>query len=334
MIESMSAVWNAIPYVTTGLTLVAFIAACVMFVRLQSIKANQKTLQGTNDEKKVAVLQLVLRRLGLPLEKLGKKEAFELAKGELERMAKQDLHRFVVTIVGMVLLAAVALFSMHKAGAKEDPSPNPITPTLATPISEPPSDSHLQPDSFAGVFCEDKNVPKDSISNLGIFDTIQITLAECAGSPGGGSKYYKITWPKNNQAISTGHQRPGYHHCIPSDLNNHAPEFVNKMKEAFTRINERVPCKAKVDVHRFLDISYTDSEKRTQIAKFVQTYNNNDNSDFDIIKIDPKPIQLTNHFDTSATGKKLDELLISEAASFNIPNIPLPIQDNPATPGK
>ena len=330
MAELISTVLNAIPFVTSGLTLVAFIAACVTLAHLHSTKAKQDTLRGTNDEKKIAVLQLVLGRLGLSLDKLGKKEAFELAKGELERMKKQDLHRVIVTIIGMVLLTAIAILSIIYKNKREDiPSTKPIEISgPAIPEPEIPPNYYFQLDSIAGVFCESKNIPDNSISKFGISDLIEINLTQCSGTPIDGSRSYRINWPTKDAQPPATSSRPGYYQCIPSDLNEHAPEFVQKMENAFIRVSDRIPCKARISVHRFLNISYNDSQNKEHAANFLQSYNQENSFPFDIKPIEARPEFPKEKFDTLATGKNLDELLINTVTQFKIPNIPRPNQGN------
>ena len=303
MAELISTVLNAIPFVTSGLTLVAFIAACVTLAHLHSTKAKQDTLRGTNDEKKIAVLQLVLGRLGLSLDKLGKKEAFELAKGELDRMKKQDLHRVIVIIIGMGLLAIIAIFGPIF-------QPDPVSKNI------------FQLDSFSGIFCDEKNIQNISTSH---FDTIDINFSSCIGSSESSSSSYRIMWPAQN-SNPTSTNRNGYSQCFKSDLNERAPQFTAQLQEAASRINDRVPCVVNTTIGRIIFLSYTDLHDQSHMAGFLQSYDRASALQFRMEQVPTTKLprsDLMQEFDARIIANStLDDALIAIAVERKIPNIP------------
>lgn len=118
--------FTSIPMITGGLSFVAFVIACVLTWRLKGIRADQVILKGTDDDRKAEVIDALRNRFRLPVNKLKSDAVFELAKIELDRMAKKDRRLFIVVIVGMVLLAAICILSLRPTPIRAPEPPEAI----------------------------------------------------------------------------------------------------------------------------------------------------------------------------------------------------------------
>jgi len=112
--------WEAIKWVSSGLTLAAFLAACYVFLRVKSLETDRDILQGADDEKKLPILQALRDRMPLVFNRLDAAATERLAVQELRRFRDRDKRTFILLLVALVLLACVIVLSIWRTNTVEE----------------------------------------------------------------------------------------------------------------------------------------------------------------------------------------------------------------------
>ncbi|HLO15486.1 MAG TPA: hypothetical protein VK206_11695, partial [Anaerolineales bacterium] len=115
--------WKAITYVSSPLTLVAFLAAVVAWVYVSQLKRIENLINSAKDSDRKVLLEGVLDVLRLKVDNLSQSKRFELAAQHLHGRAlklKLAFCAFLVLAIGMLALSAFAIFQQPAAESVKD----------------------------------------------------------------------------------------------------------------------------------------------------------------------------------------------------------------------
>lgn len=114
--------WNAITQVTTGLTLVAFLAAIAVTPYRSQLAGRAKVIQSLPSADRVEALQRELNAFGIDAKSLTKEQQFQLALREIE-LRRTRLYSITIFIVVVALISGLlALISMISEPTKAERS--------------------------------------------------------------------------------------------------------------------------------------------------------------------------------------------------------------------
>lgn len=116
-------VWQAIPYVSSPLTLVAFLAAVVAWVYVTQLGRIERLIGSAKDNDRKVLLEGVLDVLRVDTRKLPEDKRYELAVQLLHSRAlklKLTFGAFLSVAVGLLALSAVAIYQRPTEKSVED----------------------------------------------------------------------------------------------------------------------------------------------------------------------------------------------------------------------
>jgi hypothetical protein len=106
--------WQAIQYVTSGLTLAAFVAALLLAAFRARLNNTAKLILSSPEDKRAALVQSTLTFYHIPVETLTKEQRFKLA---LELITRSNTrYKWAVILIGFIalLLACIVAFTVLK----------------------------------------------------------------------------------------------------------------------------------------------------------------------------------------------------------------------------
>jgi len=110
--------WEAIPYVTGGLTLVAFIVAAAASVYVAQIRSRERTIKTVTDKNRADAVQEVLQFFRIDAANLTKEHQYQLALEQIRsRERRYVIAASLVGLLGLVFigLTAYAIWETHDA---------------------------------------------------------------------------------------------------------------------------------------------------------------------------------------------------------------------------
>jgi hypothetical protein len=191
--------WEAIGYVSSGLTLVAFLAAVLASSYKSKVEERERLIRTASPEKRADLVQAALEFFHVDTGELTKEQQYKIAIEQIRARAQR--FRLLVLLIGFlaIIAASVAAYAISKSGAllplnrpptgtstTEHPTPQP--PPTNSPA--PPKDDGPQPISvlakpqmLVGVF-----QPFDSSADNGIN---RLSVSVTARPGGRGTRYQK-----------------------------------------------------------------------------------------------------------------------------------------------
>ncbi|MEH3125552.1 hypothetical protein [Agrobacterium cavarae] len=103
----------AIPYVTSGLTLVAFIAATIAYVWRANLKSAERRIESAPAENRQQVIETVAEWIGVDLQHIPQSQRAAIVLKQLELKADRQRQLFALAVIGSVLffiLSAIVVF--------------------------------------------------------------------------------------------------------------------------------------------------------------------------------------------------------------------------------
>lgn len=107
--------FESIPLVTTGFTLVAFIVAAVVMITRQRLKRDQELIETANEDDRYDLIARVQEKWNLKLDDLSRADRKELALAQLSGRLQTNKIVVGVVISAVVLLFSLAAFSLWRA---------------------------------------------------------------------------------------------------------------------------------------------------------------------------------------------------------------------------
>ena len=138
-------VWEAIKYVSNGITLLAFITAVVAWVYRTRILARERTIRLAPENERRELVERTLEFFSIDTAGLSRQQKYNLAiKQVQERAARFRLAAFAIIIIAL-LATGVSIFAIWevpeplKPKPDQTPTPTPITSPIRTPNIRSPS---------------------------------------------------------------------------------------------------------------------------------------------------------------------------------------------------
>src|SRR6266700_5775119 len=105
--------WEAIAYVTSGVTLAAFLAASAAWLYRNKIVQQERLIRTAPESDRAALVDRALEFFKVNTEKLTREQQFELAVKQIHaRASRFRISAIVVTVIAL-LAATVVLFAIY-----------------------------------------------------------------------------------------------------------------------------------------------------------------------------------------------------------------------------
>src|SRR5918911_1154592 len=134
--------WEAIKYVSSGITLVAFIIAIAAWIYRTKILERERTIRLAPENERRVLVERTLEFFSIDTAGLSRQQKYNLAIKQIQaRAARFRLVAFVIIIIAF-LTTGVSIFAIWRV--PESPKPKPDLIPTSTPIPTPiptPSDS-------------------------------------------------------------------------------------------------------------------------------------------------------------------------------------------------
>jgi hypothetical protein len=96
--------WEAIPYVSSAITLVAFIGAVAVFAYRSSLKRQEKLIKTAPDHDRVKMAEQILERFQVDTEGLTKAQRYDIAMAQIR-------NRLLLATIGAIIVAVIAILA-------------------------------------------------------------------------------------------------------------------------------------------------------------------------------------------------------------------------------
>jgi hypothetical protein len=148
--------WEAIAYVSSGVTLVAFVAGAAVFAYRASLKREEEIIKTAPEQDRVAMAERVLERFHVETHNLTKERQYEIAMEQIRNRLRLAMIWATVVVIIVVLGAIVLIVALLSGGGK-----GPVAPPQAFVYQacEGYDDTRL-PDDLLGSLQDDKEKPR------------------------------------------------------------------------------------------------------------------------------------------------------------------------------
>lgn len=119
--------WEAIQYVTTGLTLVAFLATVIAWAYKSKSEERERLIKTASENERVDLVRSALEFFNIDTSGLTKEQKYELALAQIHARAQRFRTTAIVICVLAVILAVVSVYAISQPllPIDEDPEPTP-----------------------------------------------------------------------------------------------------------------------------------------------------------------------------------------------------------------
>lgn len=122
----MYTMWDAIPLVTSGLTLAAFVAAVAAWVYRTAALQKERLIRTAPDAERGRLVASALEFFNVEAANLTKQQQYDLALTQIQARARRFLLTFLLAVLALVLACGVVIASMLIGQTAPDPD-NPLT---------------------------------------------------------------------------------------------------------------------------------------------------------------------------------------------------------------
>lgn len=113
--------WEAIRFVTSGITLLAFLAALGAWVYRQKILQKEKLIQSASEKERGRLVAATLEFFAVETGKLKRDQQFELALEQIRNRARRSLNAALLTALAFIIFGILALVAISQI-----PEPDPV----------------------------------------------------------------------------------------------------------------------------------------------------------------------------------------------------------------
>ncbi len=135
--------WESIKYITSGLTLVAFIVAVTSIVIREVIKNKKNLIETAPPEDRAPLVEKALEQYHIETAALTKQQKYNIIMEQIRSRVKKQKQYFRIGIFAFVILALIAVYAIREAndstleqvtisGVVEDSSGNAIVGAIVT----------------------------------------------------------------------------------------------------------------------------------------------------------------------------------------------------------
>lgn len=129
--------WEAIQYVTTGLTLVAFLVTVIAWAYKSKSEERERLIKTASEDKRADLVRSALEFFDVDTTGLTPEQKYELALAQIHARAQRFRTTSIVVCVLAVILAAVSAYAISQNGSKPPP-PTAVEPKPSLPTKEGP----------------------------------------------------------------------------------------------------------------------------------------------------------------------------------------------------
>ncbi len=120
--------WEAIQYVTTGLTLVAFLVTVIAWAFKSKSEERERLIKAASEDKRADLVRSALEFFEVDTTGLTKEQKYDLALAQIHARAQRFRTTALVVCVLAVILAGVSAFAISRNGSKPDRSGSAVAP--------------------------------------------------------------------------------------------------------------------------------------------------------------------------------------------------------------
>jgi len=102
--------WGAIQYVSTALSLVAFIAACVLFAYRSQLKAKRKEIELAPSEDRLRAIGAAAKWLGVNIQDVPEDQRAPLILEQIKQRSKRDVILALLSFGIALIVGAIAIY--------------------------------------------------------------------------------------------------------------------------------------------------------------------------------------------------------------------------------
>lgn len=119
----ISMLWEKIQYVTTGLTLIAFLVSVIAWTYKSKSEERERLIKTAPDDKRGDLVQSALEFFNINTSGLTKADQYKLALVQIHARAQRFRITAIVVCILAVILATVSAYAISKTSAKENKNP-------------------------------------------------------------------------------------------------------------------------------------------------------------------------------------------------------------------
>ena len=132
-------VWKGIAYVSSGLTLAAFVVAVTYLVLRELILRKKKLIETVAVKDRAKIVNRSLEIFDVPLRDLSPGERYDLVKFQIEQKARRFLITAGVIIIFAGIAASVSAFAIYRFSQMQDKAFQPAKPRDGVDLPGSPS---------------------------------------------------------------------------------------------------------------------------------------------------------------------------------------------------
>lgn len=110
--------WEAIQYVTTGLTLIAFLVSVIAWTYKSKSEERERLIKTASEDKRADLVRSALEFFDVDTVGLTKEQKYELALAQIHARAQRFRTTAVVVCVLAIVLAAVSAYAISRTDIK------------------------------------------------------------------------------------------------------------------------------------------------------------------------------------------------------------------------
>lgn len=117
--------WEAIQYITTGLTLVAFLVTVIAWTFKSKSEERERLIKAASEDKRADLVRSALEFFDVDTAGLTKEQKYEIALAQIHARAQRFRTTAIVVCVLAVILAGISAYAISQNGSKPHPPEEP-----------------------------------------------------------------------------------------------------------------------------------------------------------------------------------------------------------------
>ena len=118
--------WHVVPQITTGLSLVALIAALTLYAYRSKLKHRRDVINTLPRQQRAEVITKELNTFGVDAKNLTNEQQYNLAIRQLDLRAQKSAIGAIIAAVAMLVFGGVAIFAISTSATPTPPKPDTI----------------------------------------------------------------------------------------------------------------------------------------------------------------------------------------------------------------
>ena len=135
VVHKTNTMWEAIAYVSSGLTLTAFLAAVAAWVYKNKSEEKERLLQTAPQSQRAKLVEQALESFHVDTSSLTKQQQYDLAVQQIQARAQRFRWTAIVVVLLVLIAATIAAYAINRIAAPNPKSPPEQTQPLAQTLS-------------------------------------------------------------------------------------------------------------------------------------------------------------------------------------------------------